>query len=95
MNIVLTGIASTVYVTLYLVNFQKLGCKTNADSTQQYTVDVERFAGLSIHSFNLIEVFAEIFTCCLGQKCLLVSINKERCLYSRKNFPNTLETVKV
>ena len=57
----------------------------------QYIVDMERFAGLNIHGFNPIEVFMEILPCCLGQKCLLYNIIKERCLYSRKNFDNTLE----
>ena len=39
---------------------------------------MERFAGLNINGFNPIEVFAEIFSCFLGQKCLLFSIIKEK-----------------
>ena len=58
------------------------------------TVDVERFAGLNIHSFNPTGVFMEILSRCLGQKCLLFSMVKERCLYSRKNFCSTFENVK-
>ena len=41
--------------------------------------------------FQPIEVFAEIFLRFLGQKCLLFSIIKERCLYSQKNFHGILE----
>ena len=57
------------------------------------TVDVERFSGLNAHSFSPIEVFVfiEIFLRCLGKKCSLFSVIKERCLYSRKNFYSTLE----
>ena len=51
-------------------------------------VCMERFAGLSIHSFNPIGVFTEILSHCLGQKCSLI---KERCLYSQENFSSTLE----
>ena len=51
---------------------------------------MERFTGLNIYVFNPIEIFLEIFLCCLGQKYLLFSINKERCLYSQKNFRGTL-----
>ena len=34
------------------------------------TVDVEKFAGLNIHGFNPIEVFAEILKHFFSQKCL-------------------------
>ena len=51
----------------------------------------ERFAGLNVRSFNSIEVFMEIFLCCLGKKYLLFSIIKERHLYSRENFHGTIE----
>ena len=59
-----------------------------------YTVDVERFAGLNVHSFNLIEVFAKILLRCLHQKCLLFSIIIKRgtYVYSWKSFCGTLET---
>ena len=57
-------------------------------------IDMERFAGLHICSFNPIEVFCEIVLRCLGQKCLLISINKERCL-SQKKFRDTLENMKT
>ena len=50
-----------------------------------------RFARLNICSFSFIKVFAEIFSHCLGQKCLLFSIIKERCLYSKKNFRGSPE----
>ena len=55
------------------------------------TVDWERFAGLNICGFNAIEVFTEMFSCCLGHKYSLFSIIKERHLYSRKNFCGTPE----
>ena len=55
------------------------------------TIDGERFAGLNVHVFNPIEVFTEILSCCLGQKCLLFIIIKERHLYSWENFCDTLE----
>ena len=54
-------------------------------------MDVERFAGLNVHDFSLIKVFAEILSLCLGQKYLLFSVIKERHLYSWKNFHGTLE----
>ena len=47
-----------------------------------HTVDMERFAGLNVYGFNFIEVFTEIFSHGLGQKCLLFSIIKERRLCS-------------
>ena len=56
-----------------------------------YTVDRERFAGLNVCVINPIEVFAEILSHCLSQKCLLFSMNKERHLYSCENFRGTLE----
>ena len=52
---------------------------------------MERFAGLNIHGFSPIKVFAEILLCCLGHNCSLFSTIKERCLYSQKNFYGTLE----
>ena len=52
-------------------------------NTDKYgTIDGEKFAGLNVHFFNPIEVFAEIFSLCLGQKSLLFSTIKERHLYS-------------
>ena len=54
-------------------------------------MDMERFDGLNVRSFSPIEAFTEIPTHCLGQKCLLISLIKERCLYSRENFHRTLE----
>ena len=59
-----------------------------------YTIDGKRFTGLNVHVFNPTEVFTEILSCCLGQKCLLFSIIKERYLYSWEIFCGTLETVK-
>ena len=55
------------------------------------TIDGKKFAGLIVHFFNFIEVFAEILSRCLGQKSLLFSTIKERHLYSRENFRSTLE----
>ena len=52
---------------------------------------MEIFTGLNVHGFNPTEVSVEIFSHCLDQKCLLFSINKERYLYSQKNFSGTLE----
>ena len=54
-------------------------------------VDVERFAGLNVRSFNPIEVFTEILLRCLHQKCLLFGITKEGCLYSWEKVRGTLE----
>ena len=34
-------------------------------NTVSCTVDVERFAGLNVHNFNLTEVFAEILSNCI------------------------------
>ena len=47
---------------------------------QLNTVNVGKFAGLNIHGLNPIEVFVEILSCGLGEKCLLFStcIIKER-----------------
>ena len=60
------------------------------------TIDRERFAGLNAWVYNPIKVFTETFSRCLGQKCLLFSIIKERHLYSRENliFAVLLKTVK-
>ena len=61
-------------------------------NTDKYgTIDGEKFAGLNVHFFNPIEVFAEILSLCLGQKSLLFSTIKERHLYSWENFCSTLE----
>ena len=56
-----------------------------------YILYMEIFTELKIHGFNPTEVFADIFSHCLGQKCLLFSINKERRLYSQNNFSGILE----
>ena len=47
---------------------------------------MERFDGLKVYGFNFIEVFTEIISRGLGQKCLLFSIIKERHLYSWQIF---------
>ena len=47
------------------------------------------------YSVNPIDIFTEIFLCCLGQKCLLFSIIKQKCLYSQKIFVVLLKTAKV
>ena len=57
-----------------------------------YTIDMERFAGLNVHGF---EVFTEILSRCLGQMCLLLSIIKERHLYSWEKFCGTPENLKM
>ena len=51
-----------------------------------FTVDVERFIGLNVCSFNPIEVFAEILSVCFGQKCLLFSKIKEPVCIHWKTF---------
>ena len=58
---------------------------------QLYIVDRERFAGLNIHGFSTIEVFTKIFLHYLGHKCSLLSIIKERHLYSWINLHGTPE----
>ena len=55
------------------------------------TVDGEIFAGLNIRGFRAIKVFAETFSRCFGHKYSLFSLNKERHIYSWKNFHGTLE----
>ena len=35
-------------------------------------MDVEKFTGINFHGFNPTEVFAEILSCFLSQKCLLL-----------------------
>ena len=57
---------------IYLQSFQNN--HTHNVHTKAITVDVERFAGLNVCCFNPIEVFMEILSHCLGQKCLLSSI---------------------
>ena len=52
-----------------------------------HTVDVERFAGLNVHSFNSIEVFTEIFLRYLDYKCLFCS--------HRKTFVVLLKITKI
>ena len=64
---------------------------TEAQHSLLLTVDGERFARLNIRGSRAIEVFAEIFLCCLGHKYSLFSMNKERHLYSQKNFHGTPE----
>ena len=62
-----------------------------SDNFKLYTEDEERFAGLNIRGFSTIEIFVEIFSRCLGHKYSLFRIIKERHLYSRKTFCNTLK----
>ena len=67
-------------------------CSRNATQhILHYTIDGERYAGLNIHGFSAIKVFTEIFLHCLGHKCSLFSVIKERGLYSQKNFCSTPE----
>ena len=58
-----------------------------------YTVDVEKITGLlNFHGFNPIEVFADILSYFLTQKCLLL----ESGTYSHgKTFAVLLKTVKT
>ena len=56
-----------------------------------HTIDREKFAGLNIRGFSAIEVFTEIFLCCLDCKYSLFSTIKERHLYSHENFCSTPE----
>ena len=55
-----------------------------------YTVDVEQFAGLKFRVFNPTEVFAEIPSCFLSQKYLLL---KRIAYIYRKTFAVVLKTV--
>ena len=66
-------------------------CHVIYSVSEIHTVDVEKFAGLNIHGFNPTEVFMEVRLHYFGQKRLLFSIIKERCLYSQKNFHGTLD----
>ena len=52
------------------------------------TVDMQKFAGLDFHGFNPTEVFAEMLSCFLSQKCLL---RKSGAYIHGKNFHGTLE----
>ena len=54
------------------------------------TVDIERFTGLKVR-FQPHEAFAEILSCCPGQKWSLFRIIEERCLYLQENFRGFLE----
>ena len=76
-------------LTIRLVNWER--SVTVSGIIHMLAVDVERFAGLNVRSFNSIEVFLEILSNCLGQKCLLFIIINKRCLYSQENFLGTLE----
>ena len=59
-----------------------------------YLVQTEKDL-LNVHVFNPVEVFAEMCSCCLDQKCILFIIIKERHLYiHRKIFTVFLKTVK-
>ena len=54
-------------------------------------MDGERFTGLNICGFNAIEVFAEIFLCCLGHK---YSLLKRGTYIHGKTFAVFLKTMK-
>ena len=54
-----------------------------------YIVDVERFAGLNIHSFNPIEVF--VFTFPWSE---VLIINYRKALISQRNFHKTPKNYK-
>ena len=73
--------------------------KRSADVQKKYTVDGERFAGLNIRGFSAIEVFAEIFSRCLGHKqCIsthyLVELKRGTYIH-RKTSAVLLKTVKT
>ena len=57
--------------------------------SKSHYVDGERFAELNIRNFNAIKIFTENVLHCLGHKYSLISIIKERYLYSRKNVRGT------
>ena len=40
------------------------------------TVGMERFAGLNIHGFSSMKLFAEILSLCIGHQCLLLTYSK-------------------
>ena len=56
------------------------------------TVEVEKFTGLNLRGFNPTEVFAEILSCCLSQKCLLL---KSDAYIHGKTFTVLLKTTKT
>ena len=49
-----------------------------------FTVDVEKFAGLNVHGFNPTEVFTEILSNFLSQKCLLLNFLREALIFTGK-----------
>ena len=57
-----------------------------------YTVDMERFAGLNACGFNPTEVLAEILSCCLSQKYILL---KKGTYIHGKTFAVLLKTTKT
>ena len=59
-----------------------------------HTVGRERFAGLNVRGFSHIEVFVEILSRCLGQKCFLFSIIKRGVYIHGKTFVVLLKTMK-
>ena len=79
---------NTVYIYIHIYIHIRIYIHTH---THIYTVDGERFAGLNIRGFSAIEDFTEIFSHYLGHKYSLFSINKERHIYSWKNFHGTPE----
>ena len=60
---------------------QHNGCVKTQTQHNAHTVDVERFAGLNIFTVSTPLRFSQkYFQVVLGQKCLLFSIIKQRCL---------------
>ena len=57
-------------------------------------IDVEKFTGLNVHSFNHIEVFVEISSTS-AYYVLIFSIIKQWCLYSQKSFHGIFKTVET
>ena len=63
---------------------------TKATRKLQYTVKVEKFAGLNIRGFSAIKFFTEIISRCIGHQCLFVPIAKNL----QENFHGTLKNCK-
>ena len=58
----------------------------------QYTVDMEKFAGLNFHGFNPTKVFVEMFSCFHSQNCLLL---KRGIYIHEKTFVVLFKTAKT
>ena len=72
-----------------------LDCKNKILITIKGTIDVERFAGLSVHISALLKLWRKyVHIALVRSACCLVYIIKKWHLYSWESFHGTLETVK-